>query len=1362
MSTTANEQGTVQAPPIVAQQERLPNPIPGIRPPAELIVEGNIGDNWKLFKQKWINYSIITNLEAHPRRYAVALFLHTIGDNALKIYNGFTFPNEENITVADIIAKFDTFAVGETNETYERFLFNKRNQLDCESFETFLAAIRSLVKTCNYCENCIDSILRDRIVLGIRDTTTQTALLKERNLTLQTCIDTCKAAENAVAQGKDLRPDVVNKVSSRRHKSSRQSRQSKPAPKPLHCKFCGNTHVMKREECPAWGKQCSKCGQSNHFPVKCPNSKYRPRVHKVQHDDSNTDSETSDEEWIKVVHSKDHKSSKEVKCRLLVGPSRTEVAFQIDTGASVNILPESYADNIVDTNKKLTMWNNTDVSPLGTCRTTVRNPANNKKYSVEFVVVRNDLSPLISYQAAEQMKLLSINENNVECVASVKAMDKYADVFSKDLGKFSGRHHLKVDPSVIPVVMPDRRTPLSVRPALKAELDRLCKLKVIEPVDMPTPWVSQLVLTKKKNGQIRICIDPQELNKALLREHYTLPVLEDTLHEMRDSRFFSKADLSSGYWHVELDEESSLLTTFQTCFGRYKWLRLPFGTCASAEIFQKKILEALSNLPGVVCIADDVIIHGKSLEEHDAHLDSFLRRCQEKGLKLNADKMEIQLKEITFMGHRITENGLHSDPEKVRAIMDMPPPTNLEELRRYLGVVNYLGKFLPNATNTLSPLQNLLKKDVSWTWSSAQQEAFETIKKLVTSSPVLSFYDPHKELTLENDASEYGLGAAIYQEGNPIAFASRSLTSAERNYAQIEKEMLAVCFGLEKFHHYTYGRRVTVITDHKPLESIVLKPLSKAPKRLQSLLLRTQKYDYSVMFKSGKSIPVADALSRSPLSDPNEPEFVNDNIAFIAIKDDRLQEIKSATERDETLMKLKTVIMTGWPPHRASLPSALTPYHDYRDELTVQDGIILRGHRVIIPTSMRREIKEKVHAGHLGINSCIRRAKDMVYWPGVSKEIRQFVESCDTCASMPDKQSLEPLIMHEIPSRAWEKVATDIFTIDARNYLITVDYFSNFFEIDYLLDTTSETVIAKLKHHFARHGIPDKVVSDGGPQYTSQSFRNFSRKWCFEHVMSSPGNSQSNGCAEAHVKIAKRIMRKCLLSKQDPYLGLLNWRNTPTEGLGSSPVQRAFGHRTKTLLPTTDLVLMPDSNTQHSAPKQKLLKEQKQSKTAEYYMHRKDLKPLNLGDSVTMQPIASGDKIWKPATVTKVLDNRTYEVSRKGKTYRRNRRLLRTTSAVTNADDEVSTSSPVKTNVTVECSHPTVTSPPPASDVNEPSTSPVAPSQPPASQNQPDIAEHQSKNIVSKSPGLSSDTPYVTRSGRVVKEVVRYNCEQFV
>ena len=213
MSTTANEQGTVQAPPIVAQQERLPNPIPGIRPPAELIVEGNMGDNGETVQTKMDELLHHHQLEAHPRRYAVALFLHTIGDNTLKIYNGFTFPNEENITVADIIAKFDTFAVGETNETYESFLFNKRDQLDCESFETFLAAIRSLVKTCNYCENCIDSILPE-IVLYWEFEIPQHKLpcLKNAILLYKHALTRVKLLQNVVAQGKDLRPDVVNKV----------------------------------------------------------------------------------------------------------------------------------------------------------------------------------------------------------------------------------------------------------------------------------------------------------------------------------------------------------------------------------------------------------------------------------------------------------------------------------------------------------------------------------------------------------------------------------------------------------------------------------------------------------------------------------------------------------------------------------------------------------------------------------------------------------------------------------------------------------------------------------------------------------------------------------------------------------------------------------------------------------------------------------------------------------------------------------------------------------------------------------------------------------------------------------------------
>ena len=312
------------------------------------------------------------------------------------------------------------------------------------------------------------------------------------------------------------------------------------------------------------------------------------------------------------------------------------------------------------------------------------------------------------------------------------------------------------------------------------------------------------------------------------------PTRAEQVHSQRTAKVFSKDDLASGYWHVKLDEESSLLTTFQTCFGRYRYIRLPFGINGSSEYFQKKLVDALQGLPGVICIADDVVIHGRDTEEHDRHLNLFLLRCREKGIKLNRAKLETKVESLTFMGHRISKDGLSIDPSKVSSMRGMEEPCSLETLRRFLGMVNYLAKFLPNITELINPLLNLLKKDVPWNWSSSQQKSFDSVKEAITTAPVLAYYDPGKPLTLENDACEYGIGSALLQGGKPIAFASRSLSDSERRYAQIEKEMLAVTYGLEKFHHYTFGRQVFVVTDHKPLVSISNKPLSKAPKRLQN------------------------------------------------------------------------------------------------------------------------------------------------------------------------------------------------------------------------------------------------------------------------------------------------------------------------------------------------------------------------------------------------------------------------------------------------------------------------------------------------------------------------------------------------
>ena len=814
-------------------------PLTGLRPPGPLSMD-SVGETWKIFKQKWSNYSIITNLDAQEVKYKTALLLHTLGDEALKVYNGFHFQTpEDQRTITEIMEKFDSFAVGEINVTYERFIFNKRQQMEGENFETFLSGLRHLSKTCDYCADCHDSILRDRIVIGIREPITQSDLLKERKLNLQTCIDLCKAAENASSHARTMRPDTtIHKVNFgkkqnpvKRYESRRALLHNKTSSRQngeRECKFCMSRHVMKKSECPAYGKTCKLCKKQNHFAKKCPTLS-TGRVYTVTGEPAEV--VNSDEEWIYSVHP--IASQKEsIKCRMLLGT--LDEIFQVDTGATANMLPTKYATGLVPTVRKLKMWNNNETWSRGTCRRTITNPKNGKRYSVEFVVFDGDFTPLLGLRASLQMGLVTVNECNFERIAMVMANDKYSVVFDNKIGTLGSHHHLKVDNAVTPVVMPPRRVPVSVRPRLKSEIARMEQLGVIKPVHEPTPWVSQLVVTMKKSGAVRVCIDPRELNKALLREHFPLPILDDTLHEISESTVFSVADLSSGYWHVVLDKESSLLTTFQTPFGRYRWLRLPFGMSVSAEIFQRKLLEALDGLPGAVCIADDVLIHGKTREDHDRNLELFFKRCQETGIRLNKDKLQLRLDTITFMGHRISKDGLQSDPDKVRAIVDMASPRSVEELRRYLGMVNYLGRFLPNLSDVLVPLHMLTKKDIPWTWSETQQCAFNKVKELITNAPVLTFYHPSKELVLENDASEYGLGSALFQSGKPVAYASRTLTDTEKRYAQIEKEMLAVTFGLEKFHHYTYGRETSVFSDHKPLESIVVKPLYKAPKRLQN------------------------------------------------------------------------------------------------------------------------------------------------------------------------------------------------------------------------------------------------------------------------------------------------------------------------------------------------------------------------------------------------------------------------------------------------------------------------------------------------------------------------------------------------
>ena len=429
------------------------------------------------------------------------------------------------------------------------------------------------------------------------------------------------------------------------------------------------------------------------------------------------------------------------------------------------------------------------------------------------------------------------------------------------IGCFEGEYHVTLDPTVPPVVHSPRRVPLTRREPLRDELQALIKLDIIAKVDRPTDWVNSCVCVTKPNGKIRLCLDPKDLNKAIKRPYHFTPTLDDVLPKLNGAKFFTILDARSGYWNIKLDEESSYHTTFNTPYGRHRFLRLPFGLNCAQDVFQKKVDEAFSDIPGVTGISDDIIDVGFEADgsDHDANLAAVLERARATGLRFNDKKMVVRCKRIPFFGNIIGAEGIEPDPAKVTAICNMKAPNDIKELQTFLGIANYLGRFTPHLATLSAPLRDLCKSDVPYDWGPEHDAAFSALKKTISSSEVLRYYDNTKPLILQVDASQRGLGAALLQDGGPIAFASKSLTETEGRYTNIEREMLGIVFGLERFHQYVYGRHVDVHTDHKSLEAISGKHLINAPPRLARMLLRIRQYDATIKYVPGRDIPLADA-----------------------------------------------------------------------------------------------------------------------------------------------------------------------------------------------------------------------------------------------------------------------------------------------------------------------------------------------------------------------------------------------------------------------------------------------------------------------------------------------------------------------
>ena len=492
-----------------------------------------------------------------------------------------------------------------------------------------------------------------------------------------------------------------------------------------------------------------------------------------------------------------------------------------------------------------------------------------------------------------------------------------------------------------------------------------------------------------------------------------MPTIEEVVAKLPQATIFSTLDATCGYWQTPVDETSSKLLTFNTPYGRFRFCRLPFGISSASEVFQRTMNQLFGDIDGCEIIVDDILVWGRDEVEHDERLSKVLERARKVGLRLKREKCKIKESQLRYIGHILTAEGLKPDPEKIAAVKQMPIPQNKKDLRRFFGMINYLSKFIPDLAQKTSILRDLLKEKNEWVWQPEHQNCFDKLKDACSSKPTLAYYDVKKPVKISCDSSQHGLGAVCLQENKPVAYASRSLSDMEQRYAQIEKELLAIVYACERFHHYIYGRTALVESNHKPLESIFQKPLHQSPLRLQRMLLKLQRYDLKVTYKKGTQLYIADTLSRACLANTQETEIEDLTVhATISFSAEKSEQLKVATRADPTLEVLRKTILQGWPQHKRAVDPSVKHYWDFSETLSIYDDIIFKGEKIIIPASMTTTVLNAIHSGHRGAEACKRRAREAVYWPSMNKDIQDYVDKCKQCNKTKAQQQKEPLHSH--------------------------------------------------------------------------------------------------------------------------------------------------------------------------------------------------------------------------------------------------------------------------------------------------------------------------------------------------------------
>ena len=750
---------------------------------------------------------------------------------------------------------------------------------------------------------------------------------------------------------------------------------------------------------------------------------------------------------------------------------------------------------------------------------------------------------------------------------------KWGNLLSERFGVVAGE--VAVDTGECePIAMKPHRVSKKERAIIKEEVDKLLELGVVEKSN--SPWAAPILVVPKPNGSgWRPCVDFRRLNQFVKAPAYPLPVIRDILTELEDGEVISVIDLRWGFWNLTVRPEDRAKLAFVTPDGQYEYRRLPMGLKSSPAEFQRFVDQLLKDLKtqGVQAYLDDVIIRtAGTLAEHTSVVQEVLRRMSEADLQINSKKCQWICRRADYLGHTLTKDGVRVMDAKLQAVREYPRPTNAKDVRAWLGFASYYRTFIPDFATIAFPLNELLRKGVPFEWKAPQENAFQKLKTLLTEAPTLELYKPEeRQLILQTDASEMGVAAVLTQRKEnglerPVMYASRTLRGAEINYPVREKEALAIVFGVQHFRDLLHGRFFTVETDHESLKHLWLQPV-KPSSRLARWMETLQEFDFKVVYRKGADNINADVLSRHPvegipLTEVEEKEAsradpMEQVLSCFQVRVDELDHPwREAQEADEALKPVCVALELG--ACLESVCSSEGAASEYRRDasrlfLHEHTRVLMRRDQtgkcqVVVPRGKRQEVLAAYHgadwAGHLSCSKAEGRLRKRFWWPSMLNDLAQHIRSCWACQAGgdPPRRSTQAELQYWPATEELGDWCIDLYgpmplSKSGNRWVFgAVERGRRWPELVALKDASASSVSRALfERVVARHGVPIRITSDQGPQFTGQVMKELCRIMGIRKLQTTAYHPQTNSAVERIWPNLSRHLRKLCGDQQQQW-----------------------------------------------------------------------------------------------------------------------------------------------------------------------------------------------------------------------------------